>query len=223
MGSISSELSIPLINIFPFLSPSATQEARDIVVSAVRSACEDYGFFQLTGHGIPLSLQREILHCSKRLFDLPLNDKQNMAMNKSMGLSKRGYEGVGDQKLDLKPDTKEGFYLGFDMDENDPRAGTFLKGPNFWPATLSEEEFKGPVMEYHARVLELHEILLKILALGLPYADNVFDEFMKDPVANIKLLHYPPNSPEEVTDEISLGGKLFDMLTVPGTINPKKL
>jgi isopenicillin N synthase-like dioxygenase len=206
MGSIDPAISIPLIDISPFLSPSATQESHDGVVSAVRSACEDYGFFQLTGHGIPLSLQREILLCAKRFFDLPLDQKQAIAMSKSMGISKRGYE-VG-QKLDVKPDTKEGFYLGFDIDENDPRAGTFLKGPNFWPAALTEEEFKIPVMEYHTKVLQLHETLLKILAIGLPYEDDVFDDFMKDPVANIKLLHYPPNLPRESPDELSLGGGL---------------
>jgi len=209
MGSIEPESCIPLIDISPFLSPSTSQESRDEVVSAVRSACEDYGFFQLTGHGIPLSLQREILLCAKRLFDLPLKQKQAMAMSKSMGMSQRGYEAVGVQKLDTKPDTKEGFYLGFDMDKNDPQAGTFLKGPNFWPAALTEEEFKQPVMEYHTKLLKLHETLLKILAIGLPYEDNVFDVLMKDPVANIKLLHYSPNPPKESPSELSLGGELL--------------
>jgi hypothetical protein len=37
---------------------------------------------------------------------LPLDERQAMAMSKSMGLSKRGYEAVGGQKLDIHPDTK---------------------------------------------------------------------------------------------------------------------
>jgi isopenicillin N synthase-like dioxygenase len=173
----------------------------------VRSACEEYGFFQLTGHGIPLPLQQETLRCAKRFFALPLQQKQEMAMSKSMGLSKRGYESVGGQKLDHKPDTKEGFYIGFEMDDADPQAGTFLKGPNFWPAGLSDEVFRTPVMEYHAKVLEVHKTPLKILALGLPYEDNVFDNLMRDPVANLKLLHYPPNPPIESGEDLSLGGE----------------
>ena len=35
-----------------------------------------------------------------------------MSMGQSLGLSKRGYEAIGSQKLDLKPGTKEGFYVG---------------------------------------------------------------------------------------------------------------
>ncbi len=144
--------------------------------------------------------------CAKRLFDLPLEQKEAMAMSKSMGLSKRGYEAVGGQKLDDKPDTKEGFYVGVELLADDPRAGTFLKGPNFWPAALNNDEFRKPVMEYHKQVLKLHEVLLRILAAGLPFGDDVFDKFMEDPVANIKLLHYPSNGAKEA-DELSLGGK----------------
>ena len=105
MGSIDHE--IPLIDLSPILSWSSSTSSRSDVVQAVASACQNYGFFQLTGHGVPLSLQREALACAKRLFDLPLQEKLDMAMSKSYGLSKRGYEAVGGQKLDKKPDTKE--------------------------------------------------------------------------------------------------------------------
>jgi isopenicillin N synthase-like dioxygenase len=70
-------------------------------------------------------------------------------MSRSLGLSKCGYEGIGEQKLDVKPDTKEGFYVGVEMDEDDAEAGCFLKGPNLWPEGLGEEgrvtfrEFRG--------------------------------------------------------------------------------
>lgn len=204
MGSIEQDVVIPTIDLSAILSPSPSRDVRNAIVSAVRSACQDYGFFQLTGHCIPLALQRETLLCAKRLFDLPLEEKKAMSMSKSMGMSKRGYEAVGGQKLDTQPDTKEGFYLGVEIPADDPRAGSFLKGPNFWPPSLSDEEFRTPLMNYHARVLELHEILINILAEGLEYdgAQMVMQEFMKDPVANIKLLHYPPNvKTEDDTNE----------------------
>jgi isopenicillin N synthase-like dioxygenase len=212
MGSIKQGTSIPIIDLSFSLAPDPSPESRKEVIAEVRSACQEYGFFQLTGHGIPLSLQREVLMCAKRLFNLPLDQKEAMAMGKSMGLSKRGYEAVGRQKLGDKPDTKEGFYIGVELPVDDPKAGTFLKGPNFWPAALSDEEFRKPVMEYHKRVLGLHEALLRILAGGLPYGKDVFDEFMEDPVANIKLLHYPPN-PTKDAEELSLGGKSPDLIS----------
>jgi isopenicillin N synthase-like dioxygenase len=199
------DVSIPVIDLSPITSIQPTLEDRQKIISEVRSACQGYGFFQLIGHGIPLALQREIFTCTKRLFSLSLEQKQSMAMTKSMGQSKRGYEAIGGQKLDDKPDTKEGFYIGVELPTDHPEAGTFLKGPNFWPAALSDHDFKKPVMEYHERVLKLHELLLRILAEGMPYGGAIFDGFMEDAVANIKLLHYPPNAAKE-TEEISLGG-----------------
>jgi isopenicillin N synthase-like dioxygenase len=206
MVFIEDQPTIPTIDLSPFLSPSSPQSSRDAVITAVRSACQSYGFFQLTGHGIPLSLQRSILHCAELLFALPLAEKQAMAMSKSMGMSKRGYEAVGGQTLDVKPDTKEGFYIGVEVPADDPTAGTFLKGPNLWPASLRAEDFRTPVMEYHRRVLGLHELLLRILAAGLSeQGKELMEGFMQDAVANIKLLHYPPNA-KEGAEEQSVGG-----------------
>jgi isopenicillin N synthase-like dioxygenase len=89
-----------------------------------------------------------------------------MAMSKSMGLSKRGYKVVGGKKLDDKPDTKEGFYIGVGFHLSIRKLGLFLKGPNFWPVGLNDDEFRRLVIEYHRRVPELHEVLVGILAEG---------------------------------------------------------
>lgn len=199
--------SIPLVDISPILSPTSTPRAREDVIKQLSSASQKYGFFQLTGHGIPLFLQREILLCSKRLFSLPLSQKQEKAMSRSPGLSKRGYEAIGGQKLASIPDTKEGFYIGVETPADDPKAGSFLTGPNFWPEGLRDDEFREPVMAYHEQVLELHESLLRILAEGLEGGVGLFDDFMVDPVANIKLLHYPPTASENQA-EVPLGGHL---------------
>lgn len=101
--------AIPVVDISPWLDTSATTEARDVVVKAVRDACITYGFFQLTGHGIPEELQQQMLQCSKIFFDLPLEKKQDCAMAKAMGESGRGYERIGGQTLQAGalPDMKE--------------------------------------------------------------------------------------------------------------------
>ena len=91
MGLVDQDIS-------PFSSLTSSQESRDAVIPAVRSACHEYGFFQLSGHGVPVTMQQEILLYAKRLFDLPLGQKQAMAVNKSMGVSRRGYEAAGAQK-----------------------------------------------------------------------------------------------------------------------------
>lgn len=50
-------------------------EAKIRLVEEVRKCCHYNGFFQITGHRVPLELQRRVMNCSKRFFDLPLEEK----------------------------------------------------------------------------------------------------------------------------------------------------
>lgn len=106
---MTKDHEIPTINISPFLDLSTGREERDAVVAQVRDACRVYGFFQLEGHGVPLELQTKMLECSKKFFDLPLEDKKKVGMEHAMGSSNRGYEVLGGQKLQAGalPDMKE--------------------------------------------------------------------------------------------------------------------
>jgi isopenicillin N synthase-like dioxygenase len=86
-----------------------------------------------------------------------------------------------------------------------------MQGPNLWP-DLPEDDFRKPIEEYHAKLLQLDHIILKVLALGLPYSPNIFDNFVKDPAATVRLLHYPP---QKSLDPRQLGGKRARSLLVP--------
>ena len=50
-------------------------EAKAKLVEQVRECCLYNGFFQITGHRVPLGLQRRVMDCSKRFFDLPVEEK----------------------------------------------------------------------------------------------------------------------------------------------------
>ncbi|KAH8674589.1 hypothetical protein BGZ60DRAFT_526544 [Tricladium varicosporioides] len=191
---MAPEPTIPVIDISPYMSRTATLLERGKVVTAIRDACIEYGFFQLVGHNIPLEIQETALNCAKRFFNLPLEQKQALSMKNAMGECGRGYEMIGGQVLEAGklPDFKEGIYIGDEVPADDPRAGKFLQGPNMWP-DLPEDEYRRPIMEYRSRMLHLAETLMQILALGLPYGADIFNEFTKDPIGNLKLLHYPPN------------------------------
>lgn len=93
---------IPTINIQPWLDGSNP----DDVVNRVRDACVTYGFFQLVGHGVPLSLQHEAFACARRFFSLPMEQKILLAKDPISG---RGYEVIGSQALQAgeAPDQKE--------------------------------------------------------------------------------------------------------------------
>jgi isopenicillin N synthase-like dioxygenase len=69
-------------------------------------------------------------------------------------------------------------------------------GPNIWPSTdlIPETLFKHPAEEYFAKMYALALKVMDIIALGMPYGADVFQEFCSnDAVASIRLLHYPPD------------------------------
>ncbi|EHL03101.1 putative ATP-dependent DNA helicase srs2 [Glarea lozoyensis 74030] len=166
----------------------------------VRTACETTGFFQITGHGIPRELQDEVFAGSARLFALSMDEKKKLDKSKSVGASNRGYEIIGNQGLQegTLPDLKEGFYIGRDIPSTDPRVqnNAFLLGPNQWPSPslIPFPLFRHPMERYYTKILSLSLTILDILAATLPYGPNVFKDFTSnDPIANIRLLHYPPD------------------------------
>lgn len=114
-----SENTIPTIDIGPWLNPNGSERARDGVVQAVSQACSTYGFFNLIGHGVPVEAQQKIFECTKKFFDLPLEEKLEVSVDKSLGKSFRGYEPskIQTHQDGLLPDTKEVkefiIYLGF--------------------------------------------------------------------------------------------------------------
>ena len=65
---------VPLIDFAPFLAGSANERRR--VASAIGQACEDIGFFMLTGHGVPQDLIDELVSVSYRYFALPEDEKR---------------------------------------------------------------------------------------------------------------------------------------------------
>ncbi|KAK0280463.1 hypothetical protein LTR35_008105 [Friedmanniomyces endolithicus] len=178
---------IPTIDLSSYIRPEATPEEMARVIEDVRNACSRYGFLQVTGHGVPLATQREVLESCRRLFDLPQDVKDSLSLKNNP--ARRGYERIGEQGLDAKalPDCKEGYYLGREVPL---KQMGFLRGPNQWP-DLPSEAFHAPVTEYYEHMLRLGNSLVKILALGLGHDVSVLEHFTKEPVVNLKLLHYP--------------------------------
>jgi len=68
---------------------------------------------------------------------------------------------------------------------------------------LPDEEFKILMISYHQEMFKLSLLILQILASGLPYGPNIFDDFVAgDVLASLRLLHYPS---QETEDERQLG------------------
>jgi isopenicillin N synthase-like dioxygenase len=185
-----SPASLPIIDIGGLSSPDLAD--RQTVAAELRTACLDKGFFYVRNHGIPDAMVDAVFAESARFFDLPVAEKQ--AIDKAKSAANRGYEPLQGQTLEAgaKPDLKEGFYIGPEHASDDPRvlAGRFNHGPNQWPQNLPE--FRPAMETYFTAMLALGVRLMRGLALSLDLPEDYFQPFCTNPMATLRLLHYPP-------------------------------
>ena len=126
--SLSSK-TLPIIDISPLLGPCESDTAD--VIAAISRACEETGFFYITGHGVSEALQQRLQLSSRRFFALSEEAKRAISMDKG-GKAWRGYFSVGQEITSGVVDQKEGIYFGQEAEPADPRP---LHGPNLFPDT----------------------------------------------------------------------------------------
>ena len=184
---------------------SASFADRADVAKAFRAACQDKGFLYIVDHGVAPETIAAMFGQTRRFFDLPLERK--MALDIGHSRYNRGYEPLRGQKLESEapPDVKEGFYLGTELPEDDPRvaAGMFAHGPNQWPADLPG--FRETLDAYFTQMTALSRLTMRALALSLDLPEDHFEHFCDDAVIHMKLLHYPPQPANPHPDEKGCG------------------
>ena len=169
------------------------------LVSACYKALTKTGFFYLRQDIISNTLMKELLEISNKYFNLPEDIKKNHFDSKL----NRGYTGLKEETLDpenqILGDTKEGYYIGVDVtDENKINPEKF-KGPNVYPTDKELPEFKTKVDEYINKALILCRRLVVLIALTLKLPPHSLDENFTDPLAVLRLIRYShePSNVEE--------------------------
>ncbi|OCL04023.1 putative 2OG-Fe(II) oxygenase family oxidoreductase [Glonium stellatum] len=166
----SSAPLVPTVNIATFLA-DLDSPAAELVIHSVHQACTTSGFFQITGHGLPEELQRDLSQASRKFFALGFQEKTKLDAKTMIG--HRGYDILASQSYheDVLLDLEEGFCVGYDMLLNDPevQARRFFVGPN--------REFRLPVEAYFQAIHSLALKVLDLVARTLPYGPHIFDEF----------------------------------------------
>jgi len=199
----SLSTTLPLIDISGMHSPDPVRRAA--VGRELRAACESRGFFYLCNHDIPAALTAQVFDYSERFFAQPIDAR--IALDKAHSRCNRGYEPLRAQTLEAgaPPDLKEGFYIGIELDEDDPRvrSGKFNHGPNQWPADLPG--FRSTMEAYFSACYTLGALVMRGLALSLGLPEAHFDEFTADASATLRLLHYPPQPPNPEPGEKGCG------------------
>lgn len=97
-----------------------------------------------------------------------------------------------DQENQVNGDYKEGYYIGVEVPEDDPRAQKPFFGPNLWPSEDLLPGWRQVMEQYHREALRVAREVARIIALALDLDAGFFDrpEMLGDPIAVLRLLHY---------------------------------
>ncbi|XP_020232778.1 protein DMR6-LIKE OXYGENASE 1 [Cajanus cajan] len=190
--SIIQAEGIPIIDLSPItnhtlLNPSSVEG----LVKEIGSACKEWGFFQVTNHGVPLSLRQRIEEASRLFFAQSLEEKRKYRRDE---ISPTGYyetehtKNVRDWKEVFDFQAKDPTFIPLTSDEHDDRLTHWTNlSPQYPP------HFRDIIQEYIQEMEKLCFKLLELIALSLGLEAKRFEEFfMKDQTSFIRLNHYPP-------------------------------
>ncbi|HUY20114.1 MAG TPA: 2-oxoglutarate and iron-dependent oxygenase domain-containing protein [Candidatus Binataceae bacterium] len=188
-------LSVPIVDIAPFFAENI--DGKHKVAAAVNQACEDIGFFVITGHGVDTRLADRVFAESRGFFDLPLAEKQMVsrpAPEIGRGYSAPGTESSAYSRLDrTPPDIKESFTIGLvDVPQNDsyyhcPAAGHHF-APNLWPQQPAG--LSAAYADYYRAMERLSVVVMRIFALALGLEEDYFGWKCDKPFSVMRVLHY---------------------------------
>ena len=186
---------LPLIDFAGF--QTGTKDTRARIAQAIGAACRKDGFFALANHGIAPAHINAAFDMAQNFFDLPESDKAAIAIDRSA--CHRGWFGRGVEVLDKigqpQGDVKEGLKIGRDLPPDHARvkAGMPLHGPNQWPAeTGNIVGFRAIMQTLYADCEALSRQLMQAFALSLALDATYFDRWLKEPMATLGPLRYPP-------------------------------
>ena len=175
--------------------------------AALGQAARDTGFFCVSHHGVDAALIGQVFAQSARFFSQNSSDKSALSI-KHTG-NNRGYVALGEERLDAaKPgDVKEAFNIGWDLPSDHPEvvARKPFRGVNVWPDTESLPDFHTTMLAYFDACHQLGMQLHRALAHDLGVAENFFDDKLDQPLATLRLLHYPPRPDRFEPGQIGAG------------------
>ena len=201
--------TIPTIDIGRF--ESGTHDDKRAVARRVAAACEDIGFFAITGHAVPEALMARTRRAAVDFFGQPLTDK--LKVERPPSKISRGYNRLGDRSLSYSlgvaapPDLQEAWAMGPVETGDGPyyrdgAAETFF-APNRWPDTVPG--FRETLTEYYAALSSLAATIMRVFALALDLEEDFFADKTDRPCSNVRLIRYPAQSERPDADQLRAG------------------
>ncbi|MBC7373248.1 MAG: isopenicillin N synthase family oxygenase [Frankiales bacterium] len=207
---------IPVVDVSDLLHGTLAEQR--VVAQELGRAAREVGFLYVTGTDVCAELFDDLLRVTKTFYELPL--EQKMAVYIGLTRNHRGYVPVGEEVLGGQTrDLKEAYDVALELPHDDPDwlAGNPLLGPNLWPDLPG---FAETVTAYYDAVLALGRAIMRGFAMAMGEAPDFFDEHVRKPPSQLRLLHYPRGADDE--DLVGAGAhtdyECFTMLrsTSPG-------
>jgi len=184
-------------------------EGAEQVAARVGQACQEIGFFQIVGHGVPTELFSDIFRVTRRFFALPSESKERVAQPTPDQV--RGWSGVGSEGISYSldeesaGDLKEKFDIGpASPPLDDPYYSAERSGPHFapnlWPVEVPE--LRAPWELYYAHMSRVGAELMGLCARALRLDAGFFDDKLDRAISMLRALWYPDQP------EVPLPGQL---------------
>ncbi|KAK7311209.1 hypothetical protein RJT34_09195 [Clitoria ternatea] len=188
IDSSFGDANIPIIDLGGLYS--GDPDARASICSKISEACKEWGFFQITNHGVSPDLMDKARETWRQFFHLPLDVKQQYAN------SPKTYEGYG-SRLGIEKgailDWSDYYYLHY--------LPLSLKDYNKWPALppSCREVFD----EYGRELVKLCGRLMKVLSRNLELEEEVLQKcFGGENIGACLRVNFYPKCPRP---ELTLG------------------
>ncbi|KZV18777.1 2-oxoglutarate and Fe(II)-dependent oxygenase superfamily protein [Dorcoceras hygrometricum] len=189
--------NIPLIDLSPLKSSSDSNNSLAGLVSEIGYACENWGFFQVINHGVPLECREKIESASRKFFALPREQKRKVRRDEvnPYGFSDTEYtKNVRDWKEILDITVQIPTTIPFSHEPDDKRLIQLI---NQWPE--DPPELRDAYEEYAKEMEKLGFKLLEMIALSLGLKRDRLQGFFEDQTSRIRLNYYPPCPAPDLT------------------------
>ncbi len=200
--------NIPVIDIAPYFNN--TSGGKRDVAREVRKACQDIGFFVITGHRTDENLCARMFEISRAFFDLPLEEKLRVQVQ---GTDLHGYcplmgESVAYSRLKNIPgDLKESLMVTHPDYPDHPYYQTEMAaryfGENLWPGRPME--LREIWIEYWREMERLSAIMAHLFALALDLPEVFFDAKNDKAVQVLRALNYPEQTAPPLPEQLRIG------------------
>lgn len=198
--SFATPVPAPAFTAVPVVDISVRTEgelARRQLAERLGDISHHVGFVILTGHGIAPDVIGDVFEQAAGFFALSEADKRSIDKRNSRHF--RGWEPVGSESTNNRPDMREQIDLWTDHPARPhdtlPRYLRLL-GPNQWPPEHLAPGFRPVLERWFAAMEALADDFLRLLALSLELEEHHFDAaFGTDRMSLTKLISYPETPP----------------------------